>query len=107
MLALGAPKEFVEILEFFDVNQVRYIECELQVEGSPILPLRSLMQGCPASPLRLTVITAAWVYYMKKKAPTARLSVHMDDRILFQEGRSVDTMTSTMNENAKLERIFD
>ena len=104
---LGAPQAFIDILEVFDELQVRHIECERHVHPEPMRPQRSLMQGCPASPLRLTVVMAAWVYYMRSRAPTANVSMHMDDRILYQKSRSMHTIKATMAENAKFEKIFD
>lgn len=110
---LGAPEGFIRILEKFDSDQSRYCEADGHVHGSPIAPTRSLMQGCPASPLRLTVVMAAWVYFVGKREPEMKSSLHMDDRVIWLDARAVSRidliprLRTFMQQNEEFEKAFD
>jgi len=109
MLArLGAPRRLLRLLEMCDTNQVRHVEYQGAVDGQPIRPRRSLAQGCPASPLRLAVIMAAWDYFMTARCRACRRYVFVDDRVLWKTGKICDRLSihAELTANHEFEQCF-
>lgn len=57
---LGAPERLLTVLTATDGSQHRWIEYNGAIHPVSIRAKRGIPQGCPASPLRLAAIMAAW-----------------------------------------------
>ena len=85
--AWGAPPGITRVLRQFYSDHYRWVEYRGRVATEPITPKRSLLQGCPASPLLLTGIMAVWAEHLRRKVPRVSFGIHLDDRTIWAEGR--------------------
>jgi ribonuclease HI len=101
---LGAPRCVLDLVEAFDSQHMRYVEVAGAVHPEPIMPARSLPQGDPLSPLRLSVLMAAWGAMMTARWPQTRWNVYLDDRLVWCRGpRAVDVLAGVLEENRRFE----
>jgi hypothetical protein len=83
------------------------VERQGAVDPVPIAPQKGLPQGDPASPLRLTVIMAAWVEYMKVKVPEIKVGAYLDDRVFWARGLLAgDLVMEALRANKLFEQAF-
>ena len=79
----------VKVLKKFYWSHERWVEFRGAVDPNPIKPSRSLLQGCPASPLLLAGIMTVWAEVVRKRVPDVKMGCFLDDRILWtrEKGR--------------------
>jgi hypothetical protein len=79
----GAPKGVVRVLREFYARHERWVEFRRAVHAVPTKPARSLLQGCPASPLLLGGIMAIWAKVVRTRVPDVSMGVFLDDRVVW------------------------
>eukprot|EP00973_Karenia_brevis_P049735 6905592-Karenia_brevis.AAC.1 len=57
---LGCPKQVADILEVFYNQYERWVEYKGACAAKPIKARLSILQGCPASCLLMTALSAVW-----------------------------------------------
>ena len=82
----GAPPGLVRTLREFYERHERWVEYRGAVAQVPLRPKRSLLQGCPASPLLLAGIMTVWVLRVRQVLPDVSMGVYLDDRTIWALG---------------------
>jgi hypothetical protein len=104
---LGAPTSVTRVLDAFYDKQVRFVEWAGCVADQPIYSLRSLLQGCPASPLLLAGIIATWRHAIAKQHPTLEVGAYLDDRTIFGAGQDVvDELAGAFELTRRVDAVF-
>ena len=77
---LGAPRALVAVVRAFYTNQSRWFAVRGHFASQPVVPVRSVLQGCPASVGLLNGLMLLWVRRLRGLVPSVRLSIYLDDR---------------------------
>lgn len=94
------------LLDFYQKGE-RWIECREAVHHKAIRTKRSLLQGCPASPLLLAGIMACWVNHVKARVPDISVRVYLDDRTLWAIGNNApSTVEAALQAGAQCDKAF-
>ena len=80
---LGAPRALVAVVRAFYTNQSRWFAVRGHFASQPVVPVRSVLQGCPASVGLLNGLMLLWVRRLRGLVPSVRLSIYLDDRTLW------------------------
>ena len=83
---LGADPQVCNVLRNFYSRNQRWVESREAVHPHPVQAKRSLLQGCPASPLLLAAMMVTWVIAVKKECPEVNVGVYLDDRTIWATG---------------------
>jgi len=78
---LGLPAQLTEVIRSFYRTQKRWVIVGDAVAAEPIAPTRSLLQGCPASVLLLSILTYFWVAEVAEEG--VEHAIFIDDRLLW------------------------
>ena len=106
---MGGPSNVVRVLREFYQRQERWVEYRGAVDPQPIKPVRSIVQGCPASALMLAGIMTVWVEYVKRREPDVRMGVFLDDRTVWarDSGEGVENIIRrVLNKGAGVDKAF-
>jgi endonuclease/exonuclease/phosphatase family metal-dependent hydrolase len=114
----GAPPQLMPLIAAFYEDQQRWVEWQGCVHPSPIVPTRSLLQGCPLSPLLLAAIMTVWHQEVDRElsAPggleeptgqgsSSKAKVYIDDRTLWSRGpRATEVLERALEAGAKVDK---
>ena len=103
----GAPSGVTRILQAFYLNHRRWVEYRGRVAQAPLRPFRSLLQGCPASPLLLAGLMSVWAATMKTRAPGVSFGIYLGDRTIWSVGRDrVPVLRNAMRTGREVGKAF-
>lgn len=104
----GSPEGVTEVLREFNEEHERWVEVKGVVARDPIKPKRSLLQGCPASPLLLAGIMTVWAEAVRKRVPDLKFAIYLDDRTIRDTGQeSHMTIRRGLSCGRNVDRAFE
>ena len=80
---LGMPRDLVELIADYYVDQRRFLAVANQADPCPIVINRGLQQGYPFSVVLVNAISAVWIAAAQRAAPGISMRVFLDDRTLW------------------------
>ena len=93
----GGPPALCAILRDFYAHSVRVVEWRGATARHPITCTRSLLQGCPASPLLLAGLMSIWLHQVQKAAPKVRVGIYLDDRTFWGTETTIEQVKAALD----------
>ena len=103
----GAPLWFVNLVADFYESQERWVTVAGIFTAQPVRACCSLLQGCPFSALLVNSMMAAWALHVKRRVPTIRMGIFLDDRTLYTKGiRAVADLVAAATAGQEADRAM-